>query len=352
MSNVTDANAVELRHDDPVNSTGSLMLSSDNLDRMYRAAEMMASARITVPKHLAGSPGDCLAIIMQATQWGMNPFAVAQKTHLVNGTLGYEAQLVNAAVSSSPLLGSRIGYDWEGDWKGVNGKADKSDERAVTVSATLKGESEPRKLRVSMAQVGVRNSPNWESDPRQQIAYLATKKWARLHAPDVLLGVYTTDEVETFQQPTERHMGDAEEVKPETPALPATRANQARDALAKRKTAALPPPALGDVLSAIASADTLDALKATTALAARLDGRDKDSARAAYTERRQALETPPAGAYDLAAAIAQLQAITDPVTLATTFDSLAQQAPDAAVREALTRAYSEHESTLDQEGAE
>ena len=221
MSNVTNANAVELRHDDPVNSTGSLMLSSDNLDRMYRAAEMMASARITVPKHLAGSPGDCLAIIMQATQWGMNPFAVAQKTHLINGTLGYEAQLVNAAVSSSPLLGSRIGYDWEGDWKGVNGKADKSDERAVTVSATLKGESEPRKLRVSMAQVGVRNSPNWESDPRQQIAYLATKKWARLHAPDVLLGVYTTDEVETFQQPTERHMGTADEVRTVLPAYPA-----------------------------------------------------------------------------------------------------------------------------------
>jgi hypothetical protein len=41
---------------------------------------------------------------MQAAQWGMNPFAVAQKTHVVNGTLGYEAQLVNAVVSSSNLL--------------------------------------------------------------------------------------------------------------------------------------------------------------------------------------------------------------------------------------------------------
>ena len=348
-----NTNVVELRHDEPQHSTGSLMLSADNLDRMYRAAEMMASARITVPKHLAGSPGDCLAIIMQSTQWGMNPFAVAQKTHLVNGALGYEAQLVNAVVSSSPLLSSRIGYEWEGDWKNANGKYDKSDERAVTVSATLKGESTPRTLRVSMAQVGIRNSPNWEHDPRQQLAYLATKKWARLHAPDVLLGVYTTDEVESFQPPAERHMGAVDEVRPDAPALPTTRADKARDALAKRKPAALPAPALGDVLAAIGSADTLDALKATTALAARLDGRDKDSARAAYTERRAALEpAPTAGAFDLAAAIAQLQAITDPVTLATAFDSLAQQAPDAAVREALTRAYSEHESTLTQEATE
>lgn len=344
-------NVVELRHDDPVNSTGSLMLSGDNLDRMYRAAEMMASARITVPKHLAGSPGDCLAIIMQATQWGMNPFAVAQKTHLVNGTLGYEAQLVNAVVSSSSMLASRIGYEWEGDWKGVNGKVDKADERAVTVSATLKGESKPRTLRVSMAQVGVRNSPNWEHDPRQQIAYLATKKWARLHAPDVLLGVYTIDEVEGFALPTERHMGVAEEVKPTAPALPATRADKAREALAKRKPEALPPPALGDVLSAISGAGTIDALQATAALAARLAERDDQAkARAAYKERRLQLDAPPAS-FDIASAVAQLRAITDPVTLASAFDALAAQAPDEAARAALTKAYADHEASIGEEGA-
>jgi 3-hydroxymyristoyl/3-hydroxydecanoyl-(acyl carrier protein) dehydratase len=60
----------------------------------------MADSKATVPAHLAGKPADCLAVTMQA-QWGMNPFAVAQKTHVVNGTLGYEAQLVNAVVSSS-----------------------------------------------------------------------------------------------------------------------------------------------------------------------------------------------------------------------------------------------------------
>ncbi|WP_199784215.1 recombinase RecT, partial [Cronobacter dublinensis] len=49
---------------------------------------------------------------------------------------------------------------------------------------------------ISMAQAGVRNSPLWEQDPRQQLAYLCTKRWARLHAPDVLLGVYTPDELE------------------------------------------------------------------------------------------------------------------------------------------------------------
>ncbi len=272
-------------------TTGALMLNTDNLEQMYRAAEMMSSARVTIPKHLAGSPGDCLAIMMQAMQWGMNPFAVAQKTHLVNETLGYEAQLVNAVISSSSLLASRINYEFEGEWKDVKGKTDKSDHLAVTVSATLRGEQQPRCLRVSMAQAGVRNSPNWESDPRQQLAYLATKKWARLHAPDVLLGVYTPDELATVP---ERHMGNVEEVV-QPPASsqrltqPTSRADKARAAVAQR-VAPAPPTApaitLPEVLQLIDQSNSLESLREVGPLAARLpDDQDKAIARDAYEDR-------------------------------------------------------------------
>jgi len=173
------------------------MLTHDTLDKVMRLAEVMASSRITVPKHLQGNVGDCAAIIGQAMRWGMDHNAVAQKTHLVNGALGYEAQLIIAALNNSPLLATRLNFEWFGDWTSVNGKEDRSADRGVRVFATLRGEREPRVLEVSMAQVGpVRNSPNWVADPRQQIAYLAAKRWGRLHAPDVILGVYTPDEIE------------------------------------------------------------------------------------------------------------------------------------------------------------
>lgn len=175
--------------------TAATIFSPEGLNQLLKFAEVMSRSVATVPKHLAGQPADCLAVTMQAAQWGMNPFAVAQKTHIVNGTLGYEAQLVNAVVSSSNLLTSRLNYEWGGDWSKVNGKTDKSPGLTVTVSATIKGEIEPRSLTISMAQAGVRNSPLWEQDPKQQLAYLCTKRWARLHAPDVLLGVYTPDEL-------------------------------------------------------------------------------------------------------------------------------------------------------------
>ncbi|MFV2200784.1 RecT family recombinase [Escherichia coli] len=184
--------------------TAAAIFSPDGMNQLVRFAELMSQSKATVPKHLEGKPADCLAVTMQAAQWGMNPFAVAQKTHVVNGTLGYEAQLVNAVVSSSSLLATRLNYRWSGDWSNVNGKTDKSPNLTVTVSAVLKGEAEPRELTISMAQAGVRNSPLWERDPRQQLAYLCTKRWARLHAPDVLLGVYTPDELQETAPRVER----------------------------------------------------------------------------------------------------------------------------------------------------
>ncbi|EMF0913826.1 TPA: recombinase RecT [Klebsiella oxytoca] len=184
--------------------TAAAIFSPEGMDRLVRFATLMADSKATVPVHLAGKPADCLAVTMQAAQWGMNPFAVAQKTHVVNGTLGYEAQLVNAVVSSSNLLATRLNYRWDGDWSKVNGKSDKSPSLTVTVSAVLKGEAEPRELTISMAQAGVRNSPLWEQDPRQQLAYLCVKRWARLHAPDVLLGVYTPDELQETAPRVER----------------------------------------------------------------------------------------------------------------------------------------------------
>lgn len=173
------------------------MLEGDNMDKMLRLAQIMADGKTTVPKHLQNSVGDCMAVVMQATNWNMSAFAVAQKTHLVNGTLGYEAQLVIAVLNSSPLLATRLDYEWFGDWSSVNGKTDRSSARGVRVWATVRGETQPRTLEVTMAQVGdVRNSPNWSADPRQQIGYLAAKRWGRLHAPDVILGIYTPDELE------------------------------------------------------------------------------------------------------------------------------------------------------------
>ncbi|HAF5524368.1 TPA: recombinase RecT, partial [Salmonella enterica] len=123
-------------------------------------------------------------------------------------------QLVNAVVNSMAPTKDRIHFEWFGTWENIVGrfvektstKGNKyivpgwslADEKGVGVRAyaTLKGESEPRELILMLSQAQVRNSTLWASDPRQQLAYLAVKRWARLYCPDVILGVYTPDELE------------------------------------------------------------------------------------------------------------------------------------------------------------
>ena len=190
----------------PVNEadTKAAIFSPTGLQKLQAFAEVMAQGKATVPQHLAGKPADCLAIALQAAQWGMNPYAVAQKTHLVNGTLGYEAQLVNAVITSSTAVQGRFKYEYGGDWEKFKpGAANANNERglSVRVGAVLRGETEitwgeP----LYMEFVTTRNSPLWKTAPKQQLAYLAVKYWARLYCPDVILGVYTPDEFEPTQR--------------------------------------------------------------------------------------------------------------------------------------------------------
>ncbi len=143
----------------------------------------------------------------------------------VNGVLGYEAQLVNAVIASSSAIHGRFHYRYGGDWerctrtqeitRDKNGKNGKytvtervrgwTDEDEiglfVQVGAILRGESEitwgeP----LYLSGVVTRNSPLWVSNPKQQIAYLGVKYWARLYCPEVILGVYSPDEVEQREE--------------------------------------------------------------------------------------------------------------------------------------------------------
>lgn len=182
---------------EPSTSTANMLMNNQVMTQLQQFAKLMSSGRCTVPKHLQGQEGDCMAIAMQSAQWGMNPFAVAQKTHLVNGTLGYEAQLVNAVISSSNVIQGRFQYEYGGDWSKPN-----SPDAWVKCGAILKGDSEITWIEpIYIANIQVKNSPLWKSNPKQQGAYLAVKYWGRLYTPEVILGVYTPDEVETRTEP-------------------------------------------------------------------------------------------------------------------------------------------------------
>lgn len=163
------------------------LLQDENFDKLWRMAEALANSALSVPKELKGNIGDCLAIVTQAMIWGLNPFAVAQKAHVINGKLGYEAQLVNAVVMQSGAIRGSFRYEHEGD--------------RCRVGAVLRGEAEITWGEwLSAASVQVKNSPLWKVNPKQQMSYLQLKNWTRAYCPGALLGIYTADELEDMRE--------------------------------------------------------------------------------------------------------------------------------------------------------
>ena len=189
----------------------------DQLDRITRFAELMATGKCTIPKELQNNPGDCLAISLQAQAWQMNPYAVAQKSHVIKGKIGYEAQLVNAVITRHAPITGRPQFHYSDGWEKVLNKFrvvqgnngpytvpdwKPEDEQGLwcEVSATMIGEDEPRILRMLLSQAHPRLSTQWATDPKQQLSYTTLKKWARLHCPDVVLGIYTPEELQQRPQ--------------------------------------------------------------------------------------------------------------------------------------------------------
>jgi len=181
------------------NSPLAFLLDTARFEHLQRIALSMAPATF-LPKHLRGATkeetsANCLRVVKQAMRWGMDPDAVADETYVVHGRLGFQGKLVIAVINSRAGLEGRLKFTYSG--QGL--------QRTVTVSGKFPDETEPRTVTLSVEQ-GKTDNKMWTMDPDQKLAYSGGTKWARRHAPEVLLGIQTEDDLERWAQ---TQVGDA-----------------------------------------------------------------------------------------------------------------------------------------------
>lgn len=306
-------------------STINMVFNPPMLAQMQTMATAMAQSKITIPKHLQGNSADCLAIVTQSMQWRMNPFVVAQKTHLVNGTLGYEAQLVNAVVQQSGFIIGRFHYEYRSESQGLE----------CRVGAVIKGESDITWSEwLASKNITTKNSPLWKTNEKQQLGYLQVKNWSRLYCPGAILGVYSDDELQT--EPPEKEINPIQT----TQSTQSTTGDAVTDDLIgklnKNKAEPKPPiehdagPDIAEVMAAIAqivNAETRDKAKA---LIDQLSEPEKATAIAAYKakveEIRSATQANKADPMKYADFEAQVDAATDTDELNTIIAAMPEDA--------------------------
>lgn len=257
-------------------------LAPTSIAEAMQVAEILCRSNL-VPKDYQGNPGNCIIAMQWGAEIGLQPLQAMQSIAVINGRPSIWGDAMLALVRGSGVLESISETLEEGD--------------TVAVCTVKRRGEQPATRRFSLedakkAGLTGKQGP-WTQYPKRMLQLRARAFALRDVFPDVLRGVFVAEEAQDM--PAEKHMGAAEELKPETPRLakPTSRADKARAAIANRQAPAdAPAISLDDVLTAIHQAQTLEALSATAQLAGALptDG-EKDVARDAYANRKTELRT-------------------------------------------------------------
>lgn len=157
--------------------------------RHLKAVALDFAGSKIVPQRYQDKPCDCLIALELAARLGMHPLMVMQNVYTVHGTPGMQGQFVIALVNSSKVFQAPLAWEYSGE----------GDSRTCTCKATRKSDGKPVELTMSIAIAKAEKwydtNPKWKNIPDQMLAYRSASWLARLHCPEVLLGLQTVEEL-------------------------------------------------------------------------------------------------------------------------------------------------------------
>jgi len=176
-------------------NTGAISMRPTNFTEMSTFVDRMAQAGPAVGLACRNNPGVCEAVAMMAFGWGMNPYSVSQKTYVTtdkggNERIAYEAQLIAAVINQRAPLERRTKIAYKGEGQSL--------QCVLTVYPI--GEEPFEYESPKVMQIKVKNSPLWQAHPRQQLGYFTQRAMARQHFPEIILGVYSAEEVQQMNE--------------------------------------------------------------------------------------------------------------------------------------------------------
>ena len=159
-------------------------------NRIAQMAENLAKSDL-VPQNYHNNPGNCFLAINFANKLGMEPLTVMQNLYVVKGKPSWSGQFCMALIKASlAFTNVRLVYT------GTKGSENRG--AYVTALRTSDGSQvDGTEVTMAMAKAeGWIDNKKWRSMPEQMLGYRAAAFFARLHCPEVLLGLQTREEVE------------------------------------------------------------------------------------------------------------------------------------------------------------
>jgi hypothetical protein len=162
------------------------------LEHLWRLSKYFAASKM-VPPHFQQKPEDCMVALMMASQLDVNPVLALQNLQVISGRPGFSASFaIGLANQRGPFAGP---ITWSSKGQG--------DSLEVTAQATIRATGEVVTAMVSMAMAkaeGWVKNPKYRSIPEQMLRYRSATWLIRLHCPEVLMGLSSSEELEDIRQ--------------------------------------------------------------------------------------------------------------------------------------------------------
>lgn len=237
----------------------SMILDTGKFEHLQRLANIFCSSTL-IPEHFRGKENmaNCFIAIQMAVRLRVDPLMFMQKSYIVHGKPGMEAQLAIALVNSSGLFSDPIEYQVQCDV--IDDPFDPSYMvRAYAVRASTGNRIDGPWIDWKMVKGEGwldKAGSKWKTMPAVMFMYRAATFFARTACPERLMGMSTVDELEdvgrspAMQDGVNRRLAalmpavegaiiaDAQEVKKNNPAPDAALATVGKGAAATGPAAA------------------------------------------------------------------------------------------------------------------
>jgi hypothetical protein len=174
-----------------------------------RMAQALASSTI-VPKDYQNNIGNCIIALDMASRLNAGPMMVMQNLYIVNGRPAWSSQYIIAMINSSKKYKTELQFDLTGSGENMACTAWTEDYNGHKVTGPT--------ITMEMANDEgwtTRNGSKWKTMPEVMIRYRAASFFGRLNCPDMIMGIYSTDEVVEIGPDNYRDMDPAQKVQEE-----------------------------------------------------------------------------------------------------------------------------------------
>ena len=185
---VAEANTEKSINLVPANLKSQLL----TIGEMRDFAEFLSQSTI-VPDSYYGNPANCLVALEMSGRMGVSFMVVMQNLYIVLGKPSWSGSAIGAMLMASPKF-----KDVELEYSGERGKTSWGC-RVVAKRATNGKEVIGATVTLGIAQAEgwlSKGGSKWKTMPELMLAYRAYAWFARVHAPELLLGMQTSDEIQ------------------------------------------------------------------------------------------------------------------------------------------------------------